>query len=327
MCSTAALLSMEQQNQLIPLSQMPDYQAAHKTLEADYKMYLRNRLQEYEKTDVDMNELVAMSKTMTRADFSFCIYTVRTDEGNDFFHVATQKIDVPTIQWLYENIEQHRPRLLISGATQLNGCSQTPFDLCINQLQPYETCPSQLKNVFEILKSTINHIAQVSHSIFFYLEEYKEECLKKIIALQLAHKQINSTCIIPQELLDALIPDKKRSQQPPLITTLYQAAANKVSGDTFTHFIVEQENPDELFEWIQQGRVSCVKNNAGFSPLDLALNKFRNFTQNPHLIDLTSTGFNNTRCCLFMLLNYYRLKSEQTERYFDQCCDKHIIAQ
>src|SRR5205085_9110375 len=87
----------------------------------------------------------------------------------------------------------------------------------------------------------------------------------------------------------------------------------------------EQERADELFEWIKKDRVSCVENRANLTPVDVALAKFREFTQNYTLIEVDETSFQNRRCCLFMLLNYLKVKKGSQNTTLGNCCDKHSI--
>src|SRR5213075_792181 len=103
-------------------------------------------------------------------------------------------------------------------------------------------------------------------------------------------------------------PKENVAQEQLLLSTIYQQISD-ASGNTFTHVLVEQELSDELFEWIKQERVSFAQNKKELTPLDIALAKFRHFTQNVALIDSDKSSFEKRKCCLFMLLNYCKTKS------------------
>jgi hypothetical protein len=154
--------------------------------------------------------------------------------------------------------------------------------------------------------------------------------LQKLIALQLDYKKLGKELPLKSELFLQLInfhisQEDERELAIALLSKSYQQAADEANGETFTHLLIEQELSDELFEWIKQERVSLAKNKAGKTPVDTALERFRQFTVNG-LTTPKNDSFQKRRCCLFMLLNYCKTKSGQSAK-FQNCCDQHIVAQ
>src|SRR5437016_12763438 len=76
---------------------LPAWAVPHQTLKSDYKVYLQNRLEEYKKTDIDietinMDELVSMSTLITGGNACVHKLFTRSDsEYNCFIHIAIEK--------------------------------------------------------------------------------------------------------------------------------------------------------------------------------------------------------------------------------------------
>src|SRR5881394_2076479 len=97
MCATTIIHASEQKSVVTAL---PLWTVPHQELRNDYKNYLKNRLEEYKKTDVNMDELVAMSTLITGGDCPHKLFRVEDAQGNRFIHIAIEKEDVQTTQWL-----------------------------------------------------------------------------------------------------------------------------------------------------------------------------------------------------------------------------------
>jgi hypothetical protein len=109
-----------------------------------------------------------------------------------------------------------------------------------------------------------------------------------------------------------------------MLSSYYQQTIDKADGSTFTHVFIDQGRCEELFELMKQGRSSFIQNKAGLTPIDLALQKFRHFTQDKTLIDSNDESFIRARCCLSMLINH--LKYVLKDSNIIPCCEKHSIS-
>lgn len=314
--TTTLLHSMEQNEANQQTLALPNITPICRALKNDYKIYLNSRLEEYKKTDVNMDELVAMSAIITgkkHSEFSSTsIHNVMDKEFNRFIHIAVQKADLPTVQWIYNNT----PYNYTFFPTNKNG--QSPLDLCIEQLSPDIIGEQKNTDRHKVLNATILYIGKTPNYILRY------QSLQKIINLQLSHKKNKMDFTFEPELLYYLVPQEELAQKESYLSKIYQKSADE-DGNTFTHLLVGQDLPDELFQWIKQEHVSSAKNNAGQSPLDLALIRFQcSFQPYTYIpVDyLKGDVFNKRRCCLLMLLNYF---NNQQLTGLQNCCDKHIV--
>ena len=299
---------------------LPSWNSARQILKKDYKTYLQNRLEEYKKTDIDvtpinMDELVTMGVRITGYDRTHEIGNIADEAHNRFIHIAIEKDDLPAVQWICAN-----PKFI---GTPINKKGQSPLDLCIEKLTPCSIDQQKDSVTHKILYALIERTAKVCSPV----NPYKTACLKKITALHLAYKQASHELDLTPELIRCLISAEKLAEEQAFLSTIYQETTD-ADGNTFTHVLVEKELADELFDWIKQGRVSFAKNKAQLTPVDTALANFRFFTQNVALIDGNTTSFARKKCCLFMLLNYLKIKSGQAANtHFNHCCSNHIVTQ
>lgn len=302
---------------------LPDYKKAHNLLLNDYKNYLKNQLEIYKKADVNMDTLVAMSHKMTKGSYQKEIVYARDDQYDHFIHIAINKQDLSTVQWLYAFDGGIYPNFSNSGG-------KSPLCLCIDQLSPVNGIQGgknvAARQIFDVTLEALGKNKKVAGA-YVAFSKYKEMCLKNIIALQLKYKKNLYDFVVAPESLASLVSRCRRNQLtvPAFISTFYKAAIDESNGDTFTHILVAQNNPDELFEWLKQERGSFEKNKSGLTPLDVALEKCRHFTQDVSRINADKDSYDKLSCCVFILLNYIRLKKGTPDNTFGTCCDRHVF--
>jgi len=310
---------------------VPDLQNIQNTLHNDYKNHLVVSLEHYKKANsFSQKELVSAARAIRAINTGPNCYPVNSiandilatkdNQGNHFIHIAVDKEHTSVVEQL--------TGMRAYSTTMRNDNGETAFDTCIKKMSVQSTYTSTIVEILDVL---LNGMVRISRS----LEEnrtFLKTSLQKLIALQLEYKKLGKELLFKNELLLKLInndisEEDERTLAIILLSRSYQRTVDETNGATFTHLLVQQELPDELFEWIKQERVSLAKNKAGLTPVDTALERFRQFTHNG-LTMPTNDSFQKRRCCLFMLLNYCKTKSEQSaETHFANCCDKHIISQ
>lgn len=290
-----------------------DWEVVHNGLENHYREYVRKQLIKYKTDTIDIDEIINVGYKITkRVDVLPLVFDsqVRDEKWNRFIHIAVNKKDVAMVEWLLKNDANHK------GMTDewfyRNKYGSNAFDLCMKHFSPeILSDPNIQSNARQIFDMFIQKITErCSHII-------KRQCLAIIIAKQLKYKKCNINFIFNNALFESLKPD---------FSTMYKNAKD-LDGNTFGHLLVEQENPDELYEWLKQERISFKKNSAGLTPLDLAAQRFNLLIQNIEEINTDTECFKKNSCCLYILLNYLKrkeLKKEDTSD-FTQCCDKHVL--
>ena len=253
--TSTAIHAMEN-NQLI------DYRAIHKSLRDDYKNYATNRLKEYKKNDsIDMNELIEVGNIMTKSKdvIQQLLHRDIKDEYEDcFIHIATRKSDMPLVEWLCVQGDKN--------CVYVNADQEYPLDICIKQLLPTAIdSGTKSRQIFDLM---VPHIVKLSE-----YDDFKQLCLKKIITLQLKHKRCKSNFAINEELLQSLVPQALHAQRRSVLSTIYKETIDETDGSTLSHILVEQENPDELYELAKADQISWLKNNNGLNPFDIAADK------------------------------------------------------
>jgi len=247
-----------------------------------------------------------MDKRITGNKEKSYIRNTKNHEGNTLLHIAVTKEDLPIIQDIFA----------FSSTTHINAQGKKPLDLAIEQLHPKSIKPRN-NNQIVILETLAGSIAKGA-----YTESDKTECLKKIIALELACKNNpvrEFTFTLNPNLLYSLVPSDHKADAEEFLTNLYKQVTHDETGNTFAHVCVDQEDPDELFKLVCTDRISDAENKLGLNSFECALWNFRAFTINTELINAKSDKFNRTRCCYFILYYYY------TKNSTDSCCEKHRI--
>jgi len=278
--------------------------AANMHLRQDYKNYLKQQIEHYKNTPISVASLIDMGTIITGTNLRVYIRDTQNDEGNTLLHIAVTKEDLPVIQDIFA----------FSSITHTNAQGKKPLDLAIEQLHPKSIKPRN-NNQISILEMFVESIAKRA-----YIESDKTECLKKIIALELACKNnpVPPFTIIPNaNLLQKLIPNEHKTNAEQFLASLYKQATHDETGNTFAHVCVNQEDPDELFKLVCAGRISDAVNKQGLNSLECALCNFREFTTHPQRINTKNAMFNRVRCCYFILYYYY------TNNSTDSCCEKH----
>ena len=242
---------------------LPDWKGMRKQLIGDYSKHLRNRLEEYKKTDIsivpwEMNTLVNDGKTITKLDateLKRAIRSVRDSQYNCFLHIAVDKDDEKTVRWL---CSARRSFDLFKG----NSSGETPLGLCIKKLLPGTVDNVATQNIFTVL---LNFATQ-----WVLGGGVKISCLKSIIALQLAHAQNGSTFVIDQNMLQKLLPNYQQQS----LSNYYKNAQDE-DGQTFAHAF--SDNPDKLFELVEKDYVSFAKDKQGRTALDYTVAHLQSF--------------------------------------------------
>src|SRR5581483_3918146 len=206
-----------------------------------------------------------------------------------------------------------------------NKAGKTPLDLCISKFLSDAADKDKAQKMLEAILYRAAHISRSSDQHKTYLEG----ALKKVISLQLAYKKQSKDLDIPLKLLAKLVDFQvSEDKYEEVVSPFYQQATDEATGNTFTHVLVELGDADELYEWIQQKRISFAKNKAGETPDAVALSNYLSYLEIPASIDSFKEEFNRKRCCLFMLLNYLKIIGKQSCLIsFKQCCSVHKIGE
>lgn len=311
-----------------------DYKAVHENLRTMYKNYVTKQLKGYKESGkIDMNELLEAGKTITRSkDVTQQLLhrDIQDENNNSFIHIATEKKDIATVAWL-----------LVQGDknfTYMNAGQQYPLDICIKQLLPLSADASgeflatdssadschiiKSRQIFDVM---VSHITRLSES-----EGFKKTCLKKIIELQLKHKRCRSNFAMDNELLQSLVSQEPLAQQPSILSSIYKEAVDDTDGSTLSYILVEQENPDELYELAQADQISWIKNKKdGRNSFDLAKEKFFKAIKEIGLAIEDKELIERTGCCLYILMHCLRNEDIKNGAanvpYLGNCCDKHVL--
>lgn len=284
-----------------------NYQHGQDQLAEDYKSYLQYQLKSYQNNPLSLDSLIQMSTTITGSCHKSYIRDIYDDERNTFLHVAVTKQDLPFIKDMFNYFSTMHD----------NKEFKSPLDLAIEQLHP---CSHNLKtpDKIAILETIAHRIAEKA-----YREQDKEDCLKKLVTLELACQAdpcSTFSFVPPKNLLLNLIPKEHENDSESFLSKIYQLVTDETTGNTFTHLFVKHENPDKLLELVKANRISDTPNKENLNPLDFALRIFRSFTTNPTSINPQSDRFQRVRCCYFILYNYF------TKRSWATCCEKHKMA-
>src|SRR5205085_7569098 len=82
---------------------LPNWQAAHQTLCDDYNRYLKDQLELYKTSHVEMETLKNMAHVIKQTDPGNKIFFMKDDQQNGFIHVAIEKEDKAAVSWLYRH--------------------------------------------------------------------------------------------------------------------------------------------------------------------------------------------------------------------------------
>ena len=254
-CINTTLHAMEQNNQLA----LPDWKGMHNQLCTDYKNILKNKLEEYKNTDfsttpLNMKKLLKIGTIITKFSPSYLMYEIFLNtcdaQNNSFFHIAVEKNDISRAKWLSGKIGNGQ-------YLTTNNDGQTPFDLCIKKLLPYDVDNRAsertiARQIFDIMLSDIGKLRIVPH--------LKEKCLTTIINLQLQWYGYGIPFNVDPDLLTKLLKAEKLEKEPSLISRLYREATLE-NGRTLTHVFVSHFKTDALFELVKKDQVSFAKDN------------------------------------------------------------------
>jgi len=324
-CTIATMQGMDKEAQAQALT-LPDLHNIQKALHNDYRSYLTDQLELYKTANsFSPSYLISAAHIIQGIDAGPDYYpndpvaqdilTTRDDQGNHFIHIGVERGHKGVVETL-AGMRAH-------ATTMRNNNGETALDVCIKKMPADKGySPTQLE-ILEVLLYRTAHLSRQK-------EEYKavlEASLKKVVLLQLDYKKLGKELPLRVDHLLKLIKfnaskeEKEKELAIALLSKSYQHAADEANGETFTHVLVQQELPDELFEWIKQERVSLAENNAGKTAVDIALERFRQVALKSPARG--NDSFTNKRCCLFMLLKYCHIKNGTN---FNNCCDKHVLS-
>jgi hypothetical protein len=213
---------------------------ASQALETEYTKYAINKLEEYKKNGhIDMNELVEMGHLITRPNNptkQLLHQNIKDQNQNHFIHIATEKSDTSTVDWLFKNDDQN--------FIHMNAHREYPIDVCIKQLSP-SAFNSNARPIFDLI---VRHTAKLSESKH---DDFKQLCLKKIIKLQLDYAKCGQNFIVDEELLQSLIPKTVLAQQPSFLSMMYQEITDE-DGNTLSSIIAKRqlENLQKKINWL-----------------------------------------------------------------------------
>lgn len=287
-------------------------------LETDCQNYLKNRLEEYKKTNFtpqDMEEINFIAAQITGRK-NILTYNnghgIRDNEQNTFFHIAIRKADLPIVTWLLNNK---------CWTYEANAQRKEPLDLCIDQLLPTANNKNKQVNL-NVLDTLMSGYDKGN-----FCPLYRRKFITKLIILQLEHKKYNNNFILKDSWINPFTTCSyctKKNILQKCSSCIYLSDIYKTTIDTekntFSHILAQKQQADELYNFIQKEYISFSYNNNNQNPLNIAVENFISCIEND--IDVTG-AVSPTRCCLFMLLNY--IKKQQGVIDFEQCCDKHII--
>jgi hypothetical protein len=297
-----------------------DCNAVEKSLNNDYHNYLKNRLEAYKTTDFtqqDMSNLQTMGNFITGKPDTHLLYNhIRDEQGDSFITIAVKKPDLPIVNWCTAVGKARR-----ISHEDFNTCITT----CMRYLSPKETNDSKRKNTYDILKRLTLKRAHIAIIPALQSKINRENLIKQLILLQLKHTKHNSNFVIEDELITQHLTSGENDQSPIKLTDIYQQVTDK-KGNTLSHIIVNNQNPDELWELITKEYVSPLENKDQKTIVALALTHFQSFSQDATLFDVYPDQSKRAHCCLFMLLKYVKAKQTGKElSSFPSCCDKHIV--
>ncbi len=297
-----------------------DYKAIHQLLRSEYKQYVTNRLKEYKKNDsIDMNKLIEVGLIMTKSTDvieQLLDEDVKDENDNRFIHIATKKADVDLVRWLLRNGDKN--------CMCVNADQEYSIDLCIKQLLPAVIdTGAKSRQIFDLM---IPYVAQFPEEY----DSFKHRCLKKIITLQLKHTRYNNNGFpVNKELLQSLVPQLFLEHQPPMLSLLYKETVDDTDGNALSHILVEQENPDALYELAKTHQISWVKNKNEHNVFDMAAIRFREAIKDIDLVGSNAESITRRGCCLYILMHYLRneeIKNGATNvEAIGTCCEKHIL--
>jgi hypothetical protein len=277
---------------------------AKEALVQDYKNYLLSRLEDYHSLPVSFDSLHKRAETITGAESQKrWIRDIQNPAGKTFLHVAVEKEDLPFIKNAFEFFSTMHP----------DKESKYPLDIAIEKLV---STNKSIRNEpqIAILETIANRIAQKAYS-----EKDKEECLRKLISLELICKANRSHPypFVPQkDLLYKLVPKEEDAET--FLSEIYRQTHDKETGNTFAHLCVQQQDPDELYKLVLASRIATTTNKENLDPVACALAAFRKFTANPTSFDPATEGFKKARCCFFMLCRHF-------DKNNPDCCKQHMF--
>jgi hypothetical protein len=287
-----------------------NYNAIEKSLIDDCKIELKKRLAKYKANDVfmpqDMDNILGVINFITNGSENSIdyIHCTKDDEQNGFFQYILEKLDLHNLQWFIAkgNIKHH---------TEKEFSNFVAF--CTEKLSP--TIEQEKRNIaYTMLKSIIEHYKTNNG-----FQACKEYYLQVMIMLQLQHRALATKFFIEEELLTPFLPLYE-------LCHLYQITIDEHdnTGNTLAHIIVGQYDADELHKLMKKNYISKdAKNKNGKTVYDVAFEKFRDFTQDPTLIEDRKKDAQAARCCYFMLTKYFAENQKDFEK--EKGCECHII--
>lgn len=258
----------------------------------DYMQYLKNRLEEYKKSNLtidDLNSYLRKSRIITNLNYSQFPYCAIIDKDNKcFFYYMIKKGDKELVNW-------HINIYGISALTQplYLDCFTIAINNCINNTE----------NSNEILEM----ISSIDKFQTLRNKSTQELVVKEYIRLKMAKFNIN----LP--LFD----------NEPFLSLIKESLSTAVDGDgnTLSHKAIEDQNVDYVYDLCKQNCLSPVLNKNNKNVLTLALDKYRQYTQDLTELDVNNQDFINTKCIYFMVSKYVKLQQDQ--KNVPDCCDKH----
>ena len=286
------------------------------TLRNDYYAYLVNRLKEYRKSDLTVDDIEKMQQKRTlfagdNSQFNLNTANVIMDEdGNTFAHVAIQKCD----KEILARLSNYPCDLPINA----NKAGEDALDLCIKHLVPTaaEDKKAAAREMLGIVLARYHRMNQA--------EPRKKQYIQKLIMLEFAHKKAGNNFVVEDAWIKGFFKQAAGKKLDTVLAEIYPQVMDE-EKNTFTHLALMNNASDDLYALLQKHFVAFTKNAQEKTPLDIAIEQFRRFTQNSQLIDAEEEVFNRARCCLFMLMNYIAVQQEKP--LFGKCCDKHKIEQ
>lgn len=319
--STAAYAMENNQPQLT----IAEVMNIHKTLRNDFTNYSIGRLKEYDKSNsIDMNELINVGNIMTRSKDvvqQLLHWDVKNENKDCFIHLATKKSDVALVEWLFMNGDKN--------CVYVNADQEYPLDICIKQLLPNTIdTGGKSRHIFDLM---VPYIATKLSDANY--DEFRGLCIKKIVALQFKHKRCKSNFVVDNQLLQSLAPKACLDKQPSFLSKMYQETIDETDGSTLSHVLVEQEDPDALYELAKVDQISWIKNHLGLSSFDVAAARFREAIKDIALVNADDASIKKRGCCLYILMHHARnaeiKNGAQNVQALGQCCDgdKHLLQQ
>lgn len=297
---------------------LPNYSEYHQRLRGMYKNCVITAVKKYaESGTIDMDALIKVGNMVTKAqDVTAQLLhpDIKDEHDNRLIHFATQKKDLALVSWL---ITEHHDKNYV----YVNKDQKYPLDICIEQLQPNVIdSNSNSRQIFDLMLSDIAQLPS-DH------DDFKKICLEKIFTLKLNHKRGKKDFVIEEELLQSLA-GGTLEQKSSILALIYQKTVDGTDGNTLTHMLVEQENPDELYELAKAGQLSWLPNKKGLTASDIALKKSLEAIENIALVGSGAESLDQRQCCLFILMHYLRdldRKKGVAVTPLGNCCSKHVF--